>query len=251
MVPALPRGRARSSEGPREVARARDRETGLVARDLLSTVGVRPRTRPRRGDHGFFPPPPFICCARRRGGAGHLPALETFGAVRRWFWRKEAGGGAKDRIEHWRPGSRSRGGSHREGDLYWILNILPRRLSVTPSFSKVPLQKPRREHPGSCQIPATMATAVREEWNNRRPPARRARVQQRRRGLAPRAARSRRSRTNARAFAFPDVEHARNGTDTSLADRPAWHAGRIRRDAGRARSGTPPRWARSNVRDMR
>lgn len=112
--------------------------------------------------------------------------------MRRWFWRKEAGGGAKDQTATGVQKNRSRGGSHREGDLYWILNILPRRLSVTPSFSKVPLQT-AEGNPGSCQIPATMATAVREEWNNRRPPERAAR-ESNRGGEASSAARKARSR---------------------------------------------------------
>ena len=108
-------------------------------------------------------------------------------------------------------------------------------------------------NPGSCHIPATMATAVREEWNNRRPPERAAR-ESNRGGEASSAARKARSRplTYKGGAPFPELFNTRGVAQTlPMRPRPAWHAGRIRRDAGRARSGTPPRWARSNVRDMR
>ena len=48
-------------------------------------------------------------------------------------------------------------------------------------------------NPGSCHIPATMATAVREEWNDRRPPERAAH-ESNRGGEASSAARKARSR---------------------------------------------------------
>jgi hypothetical protein len=74
-------------------------------------------------------------------------------------------------------------------------------------------------NPGSCHIPATMATAVREEWNDRRPPERAAR-ESNRGGEASSAARKARSRplTYKGGAPFPGtVQHARSGTDTSHA----------------------------------
>lgn len=82
-------------------------------------------------------------------------------------------------------------------------------------------------NPGSCHIPATMATAVREEWNDRRPPERAAR-ESNRGGEASSAARKQRSRPltykGGAWKLFPKCSTLAFALQTHLMPRPARHA---------------------------
>ena len=252
MVPAPAGLRDRRRVGARRHARARSRNrVGSRATHPLSTGGATPNAPASAVTTSFFSSSTFICCISA-AAASAISALEVRSA------RCVGGFGGKRRAAERkiRPRLASKKTAHAEGAIVKIYrNLYSSTTTVCNSVVFESSATNRGGKPGVVSDPGDHGYRRARGVEQPAPPrARRARVQQRRRGLERRAQGALAPAHVQRrcAFAFPELLNTRGVAQTHpMRPRPAWHAGRIRRDAGRARSGTPPRWARSNVRDMR